>query len=208
LFKTRFMPTTATTTINSLAQLDPEAFYTYADYLTWTFQERVELIRGRLFPMSPAPSTLHQQIAGALYFQLYRHFFKQPCQVFFAPFDVRLPIGLKKNQTTTVVQPDICIVCDPAKLDEKGCQGAPDLIVEVLSPGNSKKEMREKFQVYEEAGVREYWLVHPVDHEVRVYVLHENGKFIGMAPVVEDEVLRSIVFPELEVELKEVFGVK
>jgi Uma2 family endonuclease len=192
----------------SLSQLNPEGLYTYADYLTWEFQERVELIRGRLFPMSPAPSTLHQQVSGAIHFEIYRYFLHQSCQVFFAPFDVRLPVSLKKGQTTTVVQPDICVICDAGKLDEKGCFGAPDLVVEVLSPGNSKKEMREKYQAYEESGVLEYWLVYPVDREVRVYVLNAEGKFVGLAPVVEDDVLGSVAFPGLEIDLKRVFGLK
>lgn len=192
--------------ITSLSQLDPEGVYTYTDYLSWQFQERVELIRGRLFPMSPAPGTVHQQISGALSFCLYGHFLGKSFQVLAAPFDVRLPVSRKKGQTTTVVQPDLCVICDPGKLDNQGCDGAPDLIIEILSPGNGKKEMREKYQVYEEAGVREYWLVYPLDREVRVYVLNEAGKYIGLAPVLEDEVLRSAVFPELEVDLGMVFG--
>ncbi|WP_373553947.1 Uma2 family endonuclease [Haliscomenobacter sp.] len=200
------MASLVTTPITSLSQLDPEGVYTYADYLTWQIKERVELIRGRLFPMSPAPNTFHQQIAGALNFRLYGHFLGKSCQVFSAPFDVRLPVSLKKGQTTTVVQPDLCVICDPGKLDNQGCDGAPDLIIEILSPGNSQKEMREKYQVYEESGVREYWLVYPLDREVRVYVLNEAGKYIGLAPVLEDEVLRSAVFPELEVDLGMVFG--
>lgn len=202
------MASLATTSITSLSQLDPEGVYTYTDYLSWQFQERVELIRGRLFPMSPAPNTFHQQISGALYFRLYGHFVGKSCQVFAAPFDVRLPVSLKKGQTTTVVQPDLCVICNPNKLDNQGCDGAPDLIIEILSPGNSKKEMREKYQVYEEAGVREYWLVYPLDREVRVYVLNEAGKYIGLAPVLEDEVLCSAVFPDLEVDLGMVFGGK
>jgi len=202
------MASIANKPITSLSQLDPEGVYTYADYLNWQFQERVELIRGRLFPMSPAPNTFHQQILGALNFCLYGHFLGKQCQVFAAPFDVRLPVSRKKGQTTTVVQPDLCIICDASKLDNQGCDGAPDLIIEILSPGNSKKEMREKYQVYEESGVREYWLVYPLDREVRVYVLNEEGKYIGLAPVLEDEVLRSAVFSGLEVDLGMVFGGK
>ncbi|WP_353484358.1 Uma2 family endonuclease [Haliscomenobacter sp.] len=194
--------------ITKLSQLDPEGYYTYADYLNWKFQERVELIRGHLFPMSPAPNLTHQRIAGNLYVPFWLHFKNNPCQVFFAPFDVRLPISLKKGQATTVVQPDICIICDSQKLDEKGCNGAPDLVVEVLSPGNSQKEMREKYRVYEEAGVKEYWLVHPLDREVRIYALDEKGVFIGLAPVIQDDILQSAIFPGLEIDLKAVFAEK
>ena len=109
---------------------------------------------------------------------------------------------------TTVVQPDLCVICDPTKIDEQGCNGAPDLIVEILSPGNTKREMREKYQVYEESGVREYWLVHPLDREVRVYVLNQDGKFTGLAPVIEDDLLHSTVFPELEIDLTLVFAIR
>ncbi|WP_044235520.1 Uma2 family endonuclease [Haliscomenobacter hydrossis] len=200
------MATTTTTPITSLAQLDPEGVYTYADYLTWQFQERVELIRGRLFPMSPAPNNLHQRILGNLHVPFWSFFQGQQCQVFLAPFDVRLPVSVKKGQSTTVVQPDISIICDPSKLDVQGCDGAPDLVVEILSPGNSKREMREKYQVYEESGVREYWLVYPLDREVRVYVLNTAGKFIGLAPVIEDDVLQSSIFPNLKIDLKQVFA--
>jgi Uma2 family endonuclease len=202
------MSTLATTPITSLSQLDPQGLYTYSDYLSWQFQERVELIRGRLFPMSPAPNTLHQRVSRELSLRIFTYFNQSTCQAFSAPFDVRLPVSLKKGQLTTVVQPDLCVICDPAKIDEQGCNGAPDLIVEILSPGNTKREMREKYQVYEESGVREYWLVHPLDREVRVYVLNQDGKFTGLAPVIEDDLLYSTVFPELEIDLAGVFAIR
>lgn len=192
--------------ITDISQLDLNGSYTYADYLLWQFEERVELIRGKLFRMSPAPSRRHQAMLGELHLQIAPFFKKQKCQVFLAPFDVRLPVSKRKGQDTTVVQPDLCVICDPDKLDERGCVGAPDLIIEILSPGNSKKEMREKFEVYEEAGVREYWLVNPLDNVVLVYVLNEVGKYIGLAPVTEDQELRAAIFPELLIDLKEVFG--
>ncbi len=199
-------PATVEEPILHLSQLDPEGIYTYADYLRWQFEDRLELIKGRIFKMSPAPNTSHQRISAAFLFQLYGFFLGKPCAVFAAPFDVRLPISKKKGQITTVVQPDLCIICDPAKIDEKGCLGAPDLIVEILSPGNSKREMRIKFDVYQEAGVREYWMVHPLDRMVMVYVLNENGRFIGLQPVTEDTELRPALFPDLVIDLKEVFA--
>ncbi len=192
--------------VTRLSDLDPDGSYTYADYLVWQFQERVELIRGRIFRMSPAPNLMHQRISQSLNFLLLSHFRQRPCQVFAAPFDVRLPVSRKKGQDTTVVQPDLCVVCDENKLDEQGCAGAPDLVVEILSPGNSSKEMREKFRVYEEAGVREYWIVSPAEKVVLVYVLDEGGHYKGLAPVTEEDPLRSHIFPELVVELKEVFA--
>ncbi len=141
--------------VTQFSDLDPEGHYTYADYLLWQFQERVELIKGRVFKMSPAPNMSHQRVSGNLSRELLNYFYKKNCQVCIAPFDVRLPVKDKKGRQSTVVQPDICVICDESKLDEQGCNGAPDWVIEILSPGNSRMEMREKFRVYEEAGVRE-----------------------------------------------------
>lgn len=190
-------------TISSLSELDLQGYYTYADYLTWKFRERVELLKGQVFKMSPAPSMIHQRIATELTRQLANFFHKKDCHVFAAPFDVRLP--LDDDEVSTIVQPDLCVVCDEKKLDERGCVGAPDLIVEVLSPGNSKKEMKEKFEIYQASGVREYWLVNPGDANVLIYILNEEGKFSGLAPVTEDDTLQSSIFPALSIRLDEIF---
>ncbi|MCB0628392.1 MAG: Uma2 family endonuclease [Saprospiraceae bacterium] len=190
------------------SRLDADKQYSYADYLLWQFKERVELIRGRIFKMSPAPSTTHQKVSRQLSLQLFAFFDKKKsCEAFSAPFDVRLPIGntRKDDETFTVVQPDLCVICDLDKLDEKGCLGAPDLIIEILSPGNSKREMREKFEVYEESGVQEYWLVNPSDKTVLIYVLNDDREFVGLQPLTEDQIARSRTFPELEIRLNEVF---
>jgi len=191
--------------VTSLSELDPAGLYTFADYLRWQLEERVELIRGRLWKMSPAPGTRHQQVSQAINRVMLNFFYRQSCQVFTAPFDVRLPAGSRKGDGATVVQPDLCVVCDPAKLDEHGCNGAPDLVVEILSPGNSSREMGEKFRVYEESGVREYWMVNPAERAVMAYVLDERGVFTGRAPALEGDAFRSAVFPELVIDLKEVF---
>ena len=191
--------------ITELSQLDKNKTYTYKDYLLWQFQERVELIKGKLFPMSPAPNVAHQRIAINLTGIFWQFFKNKPCQVFSAPFDVRLPVPSKKGNPTTVVQPDLCVICDPTKLDEQGCNGAPDLVIEVLSPGNSRREMHEKFQVYEESGVKEYWLVYPLDKNVIVYILNPDGQFIGLRPIIEGQVLHSTLFPDLIVDLGELF---
>ncbi len=116
-----------------------------------------------------------------------------------------MPLGRRKGMDTTVVQPDLCVICDESKLDEQGCAGAPDLVVEILSPGNSTKEMREKFRVYEEAGVREYWIVNPAEKVVLIYILDAGGKYAGLAPVTEEDPLRAHIFPELVIDLKVVF---
>jgi Uma2 family endonuclease len=191
--------------VTDLSQIDEKKRYTYADYLLWQFKERVELIRGKIFKMSPAPGTTHQKISRELSLRIFSFFDKRPCEAFSAPFDVRFPLQ-GNEETFTVVQPDLCVVCDLEKLDERGCAGAPDLIVEILSPGNSKKEMREKFEVYEEAGVREYWLVNPTDKTVLIYILGEQGSFVGLQPLTEDQDLQSTIFPELHIKLADIFA--
>lgn len=193
--------------ITDINQLDVSKTYTYADYLTWKFQERVEIIKGKLFPMSPAPSSGHQRVSTALSALVWNHFRGHACEVFEAPFDVRLNRTRKNDEVSvTVVQPDLCVICDLDKIDKRGCNGAPDLVVEVLSPGNSKRELKEKFEVYEETGVREYWLVNPLDKIVIVYVLNEQGIFIGLKPVLEEDDLVSTIFPELSIPLSEIFS--
>ncbi len=195
--------------ITSLDQLDPNGIFSYADYLTWRFEQRIELIRGKIVEMSPAPSRRHQEIALTLSSIFYQHFKIRDCKVFPAPFDVRLP---KQNahegeSTYTVVQPDLCVVCALEKLDEQGCKGAPDLVIEILSPGNSRREMRDKYEVYEESGVREYWMVHPEDKSVQVFLLdEEKGKYYGIRPFLEGDEMPSHIFPDLKVNLTEVFA--
>src|SRR5579875_870365 len=144
--------------------------YTYADYLQWQFEERLELFKGKIFKLS-APNTKHQEISGRLFFGIANFLQKNPCKVFSAPFDVRLPVRNRKkdSEITTVVQPDICVICDENKLDEKGCIGAPNLVIEILSPGNTEKEVKLKFELYEEAGVREYWVVYPAEENVAIF---------------------------------------
>lgn len=194
-------------TITDISQLDPNGIYSYADYLTWQFQERIELVKGRVLRMSPAPGVRHQRLVGGLHLELATHFRKKPCQVFFAPFDVRLYNRRKSVKASkdifTVVQPDLCVICDDTKLDEQGCNGSSDLVVEVLSPGNTKREMNEKFDLYREAGVLEYWLVEPADEAVLVYVL-EDDRYIGLKPMTDT--LTSQIFPDLAIDLAELFG--
>ena len=192
-------------TINDISLLDLNKKYSYADYLTWSIRERLELINGGIYQIFITPSTLHQKISSLLLKEIFKTLGEQPCQVFHAPFDVRLPKKEMENQQIfTVVQPDICIICDHTKIDDKGCIGAPDLIIEILSPGNTSKEMKNKFEAYEESGVREYWLIEPQDKAVLIFVL-ENGKFIGKRPMVEEETLQSFIFPDLKIDLQPLF---
>ena len=191
--------------ITDINQLDPDGSYTYADYLKWKFNERVELFKGRIFKMSPAPSSSHQQISLKVTRKLDNFFLNTTCSLYVAPFDVRL-VKIKTNDTKvlTVVQPDLCVICDIDKLDEKGCNGAPDLIVEILSPGNSKKEMGIKFDLYEENGVKEYWIVEAAEKSIFIYTL-QNEKFIGLKPLIEDDKMQSPLFPSLDFDVRDIF---
>ena len=194
--------------ITELSQLDPEKVYSYADYWLWRLKERVELIKGKIFEMSPAPAEPHQRVSQKLNWFLLNTFMGKGCSVYTAPFDVRLPLQQEQTddkQLYTVVQPDLCVICDRSKIDKRGCIGAPDLVVEIFSPGNSKREMRDKYDVYEAAGVQEYWLVDYQQKVVLVYV-QQQDKFVGLQPLTEDEVLVSQLFPELKIDLKEVFA--
>lgn len=183
-----------TNEITSLSQLDLNGSYSYADYLLWKFKERVEIIKGKIMEMSPAPTRFHQRISMKLTSRFLQFFDNHECQLYAAPFDVRFPD--ENGKIKTVVQPDLCVICDQTKLDDKGCIGAPDLVVEILSPGNTRKEMKNKFELYEEQGVKEYWLVYPDTQHIQIFVL-QNGKYIGIQPVAEGDRVTSVVFPAL-----------
>ncbi len=188
-----------------LAQLDLNKLYSYADYYAWKFEERVELIKGKIFRMSPAPLMWHQMVVGRLHVKIGMFLENKPCNVFEAPFDVRLPKKSKADKDIfTVLQPDLCVVCDNAKLDRRGCIGAPDLVVEVLSPGNNSKELRKKFEAYEEAGVKEYWIVSPQNETFLVYNL-VDGKFVPEITKATGDIITSKTFPGFSLELTALF---
>ena len=195
--------------ITSLSQLDMNGFYSYLDYLSWKFEERVELIKGKIFPMG-APTKRHQIISRRFTGYMFLLFEQSPCEYFAAPFDVRLYDNQKPKkhdkEFNTVVQPDLCIVCDAKKLDEKGCFGAPDLMVEILSPGNSTKEMQTKKRLYEENGVKEYWVVDFDREQVIRFVLNDIGVYNPPTIFVGNEMLESALFPELKIELVKLFA--
>lgn len=171
--------------VTDINDLDLEKTYTYRDYLLWKFKERVELIQGKIFKMSPAPGIMYQEISRNINRVLDHYFFGKSCKVFYAPLDVLLPDKKKSsevNEIFTVVQPDLCVICDPEKIaDGEKCIGAPDLVIEILSPGNSKKEMDYKFDLYQEAGVQEYGLVYPEEKSINIFVL-KNDEYIGLKP--------------------------
>lgn len=186
--------------ITSLEQLDLNKRYTVADYMSWRFKERVELIKGMIFKMSPAPSRRHQAISRELLIEIGVHLRGSTGQVFDAPFDVQL----SRNDETTIVQPDICVICDEAKLTDQGCTGAPDWIIEILSPGNATQEKKEKFELYEENGVREYWLVDPIINTVLQYQLTDEGRYIGSKPFVAGEKITPVVVPDLIIDVEHI----
>jgi len=184
---------------------DLSGTYSAAHYMRWKLEELVELIRGKIVKMSPAPSSDHQSISAELTSQVVSFFKKRKCRAFHAPFDVYLVHPDQDYKTTqNIVEPDLCIICDPEKIRKFGCVGAPDLVVEILSPSTSKKDQKDKFELYEEYGVREYWIVFPESKSVMVYVL-KNGQYTSHRPVTEAETLRSITFPKLEIKLQDVF---
>jgi Uma2 family endonuclease len=179
--------------------------YTYADYLKWEMGEMVELIKGKVFKHAAAPRVNHQRVAGIVFTEFFNFLKGKKCEVFIAPFDVRLPVKSKKNEDiNTVVQPDICVICDPEKLDELGCVGAPDLIVEILSPGNNKKELQNKYEVYEESGVKEYWVIHPNECTLIIFSLI-NGKFVGSKLFTHGDKVTSQAVEGFVLNLDEVF---
>ena len=154
--------------------------YSYADYLTWTDDKMREIIDGMVYLFS-APVRKHAAAVRTLLWKAC-HFIdrrKGKCKIYTAPFDVRLPKNgeTDNDKIYNVVQPDIVVICDPSKLDDGGCIGAPDLIVEVNSPSTSKRDLNLKFNLYEESGVKEYWVVYPADKAASVFILQPNGKY-------------------------------
>lgn len=190
--------------ITSVDQLDPTKTYTYADYLKWQLDEYVELIKGKIFKMSPVPSSSHQSVSRNLLGEFYAYLKGKPCKVFNAPFDVRLFRKQNETEIVTVVQPDLCVICDLTKIDARGCNGAPDLIIEILPPATSQKDIRDKFDLYEEAGVREYWLVEPLDRFVDVFVL-QDGKYVLVRKYIARDQIPVQIFPDFSIALNEVF---
>jgi Uma2 family endonuclease len=189
---------------------EPEAMYgqtyTYADYVNFKFEEMVELIKGKIFKMSPAPRTSHQKISMGLSTIIFNFLKNKQCQVFHAPFDVILPIGNKKNdKATTVVQPDIVVICDPEIIKEAGCFGVPNLLIEILSPSTAKKDLQDKYNVYEEAGVDEYWIVYPEIHYIEVFIL-ENNKYKPKVSYFKDDILKTAILPGLEIKIEDIFN--
>ncbi len=174
--------------------------FTWADYLSWPDDERWEIIDGVPYAMSPAPSTKHQIVTGNLFSRLAQRLSGKPCRPFIAPTDVKL-------SDLDVVQPDILVVCDPARVTPAHIEGAPDVVVEVLSPVTSAKDLRQKKALYERTGVREYLVVDPLEHYANRFLLGADGFDKGTV-FASDEMVVFATLDNLEVPLWEVFEVE
>lgn len=193
--------------VNSLQDLDFSKTYSYAEYLTWQFAERVELLKGHIRLMA-APSPKHQRVSRRLTKSFLDFFDKNPCELYYAPFDVRL-YNRKKSiladrDVYTVVQPDICVICDSTKIDDKGCNGAPDMIIEILSLGNQQTDLKDKYKLYAENGVTEYWIVYPNDAVIHQFVLKDE-QYYTHGIFTQRDLISPFLFPELSIVLEGVF---
>jgi Uma2 family endonuclease len=184
--------------MSSIRQLQPH--YTYADYRQWPEDQRWELIDGVAYAMT-APVRLHQDIVFELGRQIGNYLQGKTCKGYVAPFDVRLPHNNEVDDNiVTTVQPDISVICDPSKLDKLGCRGAPDWIIEVLSPSTALKDMNSKRSLYEQHGVKEYWIIHPEDRWIMVYLLNAQASYGKPEIFGMDEPTGVLLFPDLQVD--------
>jgi Uma2 family endonuclease len=181
--------------------------FTYADYLTWDDDQRWELIDGEAFCMSPGPNRLHQKWLGELHRQIANYLDGKPCEVYVAPFDVRLPeySDTSDEETMTVVQPDLMVICDHDKLDDRGVKGAPDLVVEIISPSTAKRDITTKYELYQRHGVKEYWLMYPNDRTLLVYRLSEDGRYAPPEVFGDGDSVPVPLLGELEIDMGKVF---
>ncbi len=193
--------------ILSSPKQDPARKYSYQDYLNWSEEERWELIHGSPFNMTPSPSRKHQHVLGQLAAEFTFFLRGKLCKAFVAPFDVRLfSEGNTDDQVTNVVQPDISVICDSKKLDNRGCKGSPDLIIEILSPSTGKMDRWVKYKLYEAAGVKEYWIVEPINETIEVFVINNQQKYELSGVYGKEETLQVGIFDGLVINLHEVFS--
>ena len=186
--------------------LPEERRYTLADALAWDGRERIELIDGHPVMMAP-PSRVHQAISGELFGQFWAYLRGKNCKVYHAPFAVRLfeESGEPPESVDTLVEPDLVVVCDPDKLDDMGCRGAPDLVIEILSPSTRRHDRMTKFNLYQQAGVREYWIVDPDSQDVQVFVL-EGGRYFVRGYGTAEGSLKPSVLEDCTIDLSLVFS--
>lgn len=180
-------------------------YFTYAQYLNWEDGKRWEIIDGLAYDMSPAPNRSHQQISMSLSVIIGNYLLGKQCQIFAAPFDVRFCEDEASDEIINIVQPDISVICDPDKLDERGVKGAPDWIIEITSPSTIKHDFGTKLLIYQKFGVKEYWIVDPASKTVHVYRRDLVGLYFEKQTVGNQDKVISGIFPDLEIILKEIF---
>lgn len=183
--------------------------YTYRDYRSWPEDERWELIHGEAWNMSPAPSVNHQRLLVLLTRIIGNILEGTGCELLVAPADVFLPSSpdQEEDDIDTVVQPDLLVVCDPAKISQKGVRGAPDWAIEILSPYTTRKDVSVKLALYEEQGVREYWIVDPGNRCVHVYLRNDEGRYGEPVLYEEPAEIASKTCVGLVIGLRELFSV-
>ena len=195
----------ASKAITQLSQLDSDAWYSYEDYCTWQFPERVELIYGKVYVMSPSPGRVHQESGGEIFRQVANHLLGRACKVYLAPFDVQLLQDATDGKVFTVLQPDLCIVCDATKLSEKGCTGAPDLVLEVLSASTSKHDLVFKFGIYELNNIKELWYLDNAKSTLTVHILQADGLYGPPVVYAANAKVPVATLPGLHIDLSLVF---
>lgn len=192
--------------IDLIRETAENRLHTYGDYIKWDDKKRYELIEGRVFELSAAPYRQHQRVSGELLRQFANYLLDKDYEVYTAPFDVRLPEGGENDEDIlTVVQPDLVVICDRSKLDERGCRGAPDLVIEIISPSTAGRERKDKRDLYERHGVKEYWLVDYQERVVEVYLLDDNNVYSKPAVYLEKDVVPVSILDGLQIELEFVF---
>ncbi|MEW6102247.1 MAG: Uma2 family endonuclease [bacterium] len=180
--------------------------FTYEDYLKWSDEERWELIDGVAYDMSPSPSRRHQKVVGNIFAEFHNYLKNKPCEVYLAPFDVRLPEADEaEKEIETVVQPDIVVVCERNKLDDRGCIGAPDIIIEILSPYTAKKDLITKYHLYERHKVKQYWIFDPATEEVVIFKLKQD-KYGKPEEYKKQEGIKVDIFEDLKIDLNTIFS--
>ena len=182
---------------------DPIKTYTYKDYLTYDENERIEIIEGGIYNMSPAPSRIHQKIIMEISYKIknYIESNKGQCEVYVAPFDVILKNNDEEAlDSKNIVQPDISVICDKNKLTDKGCTGSPDMIVEVVSPSNPSNDCIRKLNLYNKFKVKEYWIVNPIKKNIFVYTLTDNGQYDAPTSYTLQDKVKVNIYDDLEID--------
>ena len=180
--------------------------FSYKDYLTWPHDERWELLDGIPYAMSPAPSRIHQEICGELFFKIKSYLQDKSCKVYIAPFDVRLCKQEDEDtEIVNVVQPDITVIYNPNILDDQGAKGVPDLVVEIVSPSSTFTDYVKKLNLYGEYGVKEYWIIDPKKRSLFIYQIQETGQYGAPTIYSDEDEVKVGLFDALTIKLQEIF---